>query len=61
MGAEILCFTFVFVEAINRNSAGSQLNMAVAVAHPNGIIKMTDIYGNLLLSVETGDPDDQII
>ena len=46
---KVRAFRFINVKSINRNSAGSPLTMAVAVALPGGRIQMVDIYGNHLI------------
>lgn len=50
---DIVCFKFIYIKPLTRSQGGSTMNIGFLVALESGIIKLYDLYGNLLYQLET--------
>ena len=57
---DVITYCFLVVKPINRASSGHAMSVVIALAHPNGIISIVDIYGNKLLELNIPDQDEII-
>ena len=49
---EIVSFEFMAVKPLGKASSGALITTAVAIALKSGLIKVYDIYGNVLMKMQ---------